>query len=114
MTSQIIAGLMFIALTVGMVSGYKLRDYSADKEEAKSVAAELAKVKENLGILAITNAATVSKQQELLEKQTATNKAIEGVKREIKTKPVGGCSLTPDADSLRQQAYQATVGSLSK
>ena len=71
-------------------------------------------VKENLGILAIVNADTNDQQKELLEKQSATNKAIEGVKREIKTKPVGGCNLTPAADSLRQQAYQATTSPISK
>ena len=103
-----------LLLSVGWFGrGYwdNLRDKAAERDE---LIEQTEKMAENLGILAIVNAAVVDSQHELVEKQNATNKAIEGVKHAIKTKPIGGCSLTPDADKLRQQTYNATAGAVSK
>lgn len=114
-----IAFTLFVSLSFG--SGYKVKGWRDDSSALKQSQAAVSNL--NKGFQAVVTAAdaetdainklnqqTETAQSVLTQQLGDQNNAFMQIQLGLKGANVGGCTLTPDADSLYTRAYQAAFG----
>lgn len=106
--------ILLVAVVVAFFAGTYAEKTVQKARDRDQLITMMAKQRDAIADLTELNIIVANTQSALLNKQDETRQAVQGIKGAIRKTNVGGCSLTPDADKLRQQTYQATAGSVSK